>query len=148
MKIFLIRLIFSAMLIAPLASQAEQQFGGCVDRPRVCFGPSATLHLLQWNLSAGKLAAGFIPGAGYGATWAPDAWYAAGLHLYLTTIVGGDKPSHVTPSLVASFANYARVGLGAEIVVNDGPAKAQWLLLLGIGSDFGGSPRYVQETLR
>jgi hypothetical protein len=143
-------LVASSLLLAlALASpaRAERQFGGCVDRLRLCFGASASLHLLQWNLTTKKLAAGIVPGAGYGATWAPETWHSVGLHLYLSSVVGGGQPGNVTPSLVASFANYLRLGTGAKVSVDGGPARVEWLLLLGIGSDFEGSPRYVRERL-
>jgi hypothetical protein len=140
----------SALLLAlslATPASAERQFGYCSDRLRLCVGPSASLHLLQWNLTTNKLAAGIVPGAGYGVTWAPDQWYSAGLHLYLSSVVGGGQPGNVTPSIVASFANYLRLGAGAKVAVDGGPARVEWLMLIGIGSDFGGSPRYFREKL-
>jgi hypothetical protein len=129
-------------------SLAGQQFGGCVERLHLCLGASAALHLLQWNLTTNRLSAGIVPGAGYGATWSPEEWYAAGLHLYLSSVVGGGRPANLTPSLVASFANYVRVGVGASIDVEGRPSKPEWILLFGLGSDFAGSPRYVRERVR
>ena len=52
------------------------------------------------------------------------------------------------PSLVLSFANYVRVGTGVAITETSGPVQTQWLLLFGLGSDFGGSPKYQQTQLK
>jgi hypothetical protein len=45
-----------------------------------------------------------------------------------------------------SFANYVRLGAGVAITEQpSGPTAKQWLLLFGLGSDFGGSPNYVKQ---
>ena len=148
MRRFLASLALLAALSASPAARADRQFGGCSEEIHTCFGFSASLHLVEVNLSARKIGGGFVPGAGYGATFAPDKWYAAGLAAYLSTSVGGGKPSNVTPSLVASFANYLRVGVGLSVAEQGSTWGTEWLLLLGVGSDFGGSPNYFKESLR
>lgn len=136
------------LLFWPMIVRAETspQFGGCVDQGRVCFGPSATISVGQFNLSTSKFSGGVIPGVGYGATFAPDQWYATGLSLYASFLVGQGSANALTPSLMLSFANYVRLGAGVAITEQpSGPTAKQWLLLFGLGSDFGGSPNYVKQ---
>jgi hypothetical protein len=124
------------------------QFGGCFDDGLVCLGPSASITLGELNLSTSKFSGGIIPGVGYGATYAQSQWYATGLSLYFSFKAGQDGPNQAIPSLVLSFANYVRVGAGVAITETSGPVQTQWLLLFGLGSDFGGSPKYQAAQVK
>jgi hypothetical protein len=96
----------------------------------------------------GKFSAGFLPGLGYGLVLAPTKWYALGLGLYGQLSVG-TAPNTGALSLLLSFANYVRAGFGETWEEQPtGPARRSTALLFGLGSDFGGSPRYVAETAR
>lgn len=128
-----------------LTASAEQQFGGCVKDEALCFGPSVTISLGQFNFSTNKFSGGIIPGAGYGATYAPTEWYATGLAGYLAFTIGQDEPNQAIPSLILSFANYLRIGCGMSITETDGPVKKDFRLLFGVGSDVGGTPKYLKS---
>lgn len=146
-------LILGASLLLAGAARAQtpapsQQFGGCFAQGQVCLGPSASITLGELNLATSKFSGGIIPGVGYGATYAQDQWYATGLSLYFSFKAGQDGPNQAIPSLVLSFANYVRVGTGVAITETSGPVQTQWLLLFGLGSDFGGSPKYQQTQLK
>ena len=131
-----------------LAQDASTQFGGCLAGGAVCLGPSASITVGEFNLSTSKFAGGVIPGVGYGATYRPSEWYAVGAALYLSFLVGQGQPNQAIPTLMFSFANYVRLGIGATILEQaSGPAQVQWKLLFGLGSDFGGSPKYVKSQL-
>jgi hypothetical protein len=134
-----------AMLLGGTAR--AQQFGGCVDGGLVCFGPSATVTVGQFNLATQKFSGGVVPGIGYGATYAQTQWYATGLAAYLSFSVGQGQPNQAIPSLMLSFANYVRVGAGVSITETDGPVQTQWRLLFGLGTDIGGSPNYVRSEI-
>src|SRR5512145_3082347 len=124
------------------------QFGGCLAGSDVCLGPSASITVGEFNLSTSKFAGGVVPGIGYGATYQPNEWYATGAALYLSFIVGKGQPNQAVPTLMFSFANYVRLGVGVSIAEQDsGPAKSQWKILFGIGSDIGGNPKYVKTQL-
>jgi hypothetical protein len=124
------------------------QFGGCVS-PTLCLGPSATVTVGQFDFSSSKFSGGIMPGLGYGATYAPSSWYATGAALYMSFLVGQGQPNQAIPSLMLSFANYVRIGVGVAIVEQDsGPVKTSWKLLFGLGSDLGGSPAYVQAVAK
>ena len=133
----------AALLLAGAARAQSPQFGGCIREGSVCFGPSATVTVGQFNFSTSKFSGGIVPGIGYGATYAPTQWYATGLAAYLAFTVGQGTPNEAIPSLMLSFANYVRLGAGVSITETAGPVDTQWRLLFGLGSDFGGSPRYV-----
>lgn len=121
------------------AQSSDRQFGGCFSGGSVCLGPSASVTVGQYNVSTGKFAGGVIPGVGYGATVAADQWYQTGLAVYLSFKAGGAEPNQAIPSLMLSFANYVRVGLGLALTEqSSGPAKKDWLVSFGLGSDFGG----------
>jgi hypothetical protein len=147
-------LLAAAALIAALACSAQaeaQQFGGCFLQGRACAGPSATISVGVYNATTGKFSGGVVPGLGYGITYAPDQWYAAGLAAYFSFQVGQGQPNQAVPSLMLSFANYIRVGLGVRITERqepappDAPPGTQWLVFFGLGSDFGGSPKYIRD---
>ena len=135
-------LILGSLLVAGQA-RADNQFGGCVASGAVCFGPSATVTVGQFNFTTSKFSGGIVPGVGYGATYMQSEWYATGLAGYLAFTVGKGEPNQAIPSLMLSFANYLRLGAGVSITETAGPVETQWRLLFGIGSDFGGSPKYV-----
>jgi hypothetical protein len=129
-------------------AQVSTQFGGCFAGGDVCLGPSASITVGEFNLSTSKFAGGVIPGVGYGATYRSSEWYAAGAALYLSFVVGQGQPNQAVPALMFSFANYVRLGVGVSVVEQaSGPAQTQWKLFFGLGSDFGGSPKYVKSQL-
>ena len=140
--------VVAVLLFAPPAkAETSPQFGGCFDSGKVCLGPSATISVGQFNLSTSKFQGGVIPGVGYGLTYAPDQWYATGLSLYASFLVGQGTANTLTPSLMFSFANYVRIGAGLAMAEQaSGPVSQQWLLQFGLGSDFGGSPAYVKAA--
>jgi hypothetical protein len=127
-------------------AKADSQFGGCFAGGKVCAGPSATVTVGEFNLSTSKFSGGVSPGLGYGLTYMPDAWYATGVAGYLAFSVGGEQPNHARPSLMFSFANYLRIGAGMAITEQPIGTLKQWSLLFGIGSDFGGSPKYLRAV--
>jgi hypothetical protein len=145
----LVALLSVAFLYACTAkADTGPQFGGC-PTPTLCLGPSATVTVGQFDFATSKFSGGLMPGIGYGATYAPGSWYATGLDLYLSFQVGQGQPNQATPSLMLSFANYLRTGVGVAIVEQEtGPVKTAWRLLFGLGSDFGGSPAYVQAAVK
>jgi hypothetical protein len=137
-----------ALVLACGVAKADTgpQFGGCII-PTLCLGPSATVTVGQFDFSTSKFSGGIMPGLGYGATYAPTQWYATGAALYLSFLVGQGQPNQATPSLMLSFANYLRAGVGVAMVEQEaGPVKTAWRLLFGLGSDFGGSPSYVKAA--
>jgi len=125
---------------------SAQQFGGCFAAGRLCAGPSATVTVGEFNLATSKFRAGVLPGVGYGLTYNQDRWYATGAAAYVAFSVGRGEPNQAVPSVIFSFANYMRFGVGLSIAEQpDGPTLKQWRLLFGLGSDFGGSPKYLQQ---
>jgi hypothetical protein len=141
--------ILALMLLTPGKARADQQFGGCFAGGQLCAGPSATVTVGALNLATSKFSGGLSPGLGYGLTFAPDQWYATGLAGYLSFTVGGGEPNHAMPSLMFSFANYVRIGAGLAVTEQDVGMLKQVSLLFGLGSDFGGSPKYTKsEKLR
>ena len=144
----LIFLVASLLSTTALAQAPSPQFGGCFAQGAVCLGPSASITLGELNLATSKFSGGIIPGVGYGATYAQGEWYATGLAFYFSFKAGQDGPNQAIPSLVLSFANYVRVGTGVAITETSGPVQTQWLLLFGLGSDFGGTPKYQQAQLK
>ena len=150
----LICLMAAAFLLAMCWSGRAQaqtptpgpQFGGCFASGTICLGPSAAITVGQFNLSTSKFTGGFIPGAGYGATFMADTWHTVGADLYLSFVVSQGAPNNAIPTLMLSFANYLRVGLGYSITEQSaGAALKQPLLMFGVGSNFGGSTSYVQK---
>jgi hypothetical protein len=131
------------------ADEPAPQFGGCLTS-QLCLGPSAAITIGEFNLATSKFSGGVLPGVGYGATFTPASapWAATGLALYFSFKAGQDGPNQAVPSLMLSFANYVRVGAGVAITETSGPVQTQWQLLFGLGSDFGGSPKYVQASSR
>jgi hypothetical protein len=144
----LIFLVASLFASAALAQAPSPQFGGCFAQGAVCLGPSASITIGELNLATSKFSGGIIPGVGYGATYAQSEWYATGLAFYFSFKAGQEGPNQAIPSLVLSFANYVRVGTGVAITETAGPVQTQWILLFGLGSDFGGTPKYQQQQLK
>jgi hypothetical protein len=144
-------LLFALSLSIPVdvaAQDNSSQFGGCLAGGDVCLGPSASISVSEFNLSTSKFAGGVIPGIGYGATYKPNEWYATGAALYLSFQVGQGQPNQAIPTLMFSFANYVRLGIGIAVTEQDsGPTQKQWKLFFGLGSDIGGSPKYVKSQL-
>jgi len=124
-----------------------QQFGGCFATGRLCAGPSATVAVGEFNLATSKFRAGALPGVGYGLTLNQDRWYATGVAAYVAFSVGQGEPNQAVPSVIFSFANYLRFGVGLSIAEqSEGPTLKQWRLLFGLGTDMGGSPTYVRQA--
>ena len=144
----LIALGIGLALCLPVRPSWAQEFGGCTATRSICAGPAVAITVGQFNLATSKFSGGLNPGVGYGLTYATDKWYATGLAGYLSFAVGGNEPNQAFPSLLLSFANYVRVGAGVSIRETDGPVLTQWRLLFGLGTDFGGSPRYLQTVVK
>lgn len=136
--------LIATIVLMVSAPAAAQQFGNCFASGKLCAGPSATITVGEFNLATSKFSGGVSPGLGYGLTYQPDQWYATGLAAYLAFSVGGSGPSNAKPSLMLSFANYIRIGAALAITEREIGVLKQWSLLFGLGSDFGGSPKYVR----
>lgn len=96
----------------------------------------------------GKFSAGLLPGLGYGLVLSPDRWYALGLAAYGQLSVGS-PPNTGALSALVSFANFIRFGVGETWTEQaSGPARSSTALLFGLGSDIGGSPKYMKETTK
>jgi len=136
-------LLLLAMFAAGHARAADSQFGGCFAGGQLCAGPSATVTLGTFDLATQKFAGGVSPGLGYGLTYAPDRWYAVGLAGYLAFSVGGGQPNSAKPAVIASFANYLRLGAAYSIAEQSVGTLRAWSLVFGVGADFGGTPTYA-----
>ena len=127
------------------------QGGGCVGKDKsgqdlVCFGIAIQSTFMKMGLSASNkgISGGWSTGAGYGATFFPDDFYAIGLNLFLN-VNGGNSQlstipamsnSRVSPMLMASFFKYIYVGIGADVVAPSDPSgnyNTQWFLTGGLG---------------
>jgi hypothetical protein len=125
------------LLVAKASAEDGPRFGGCFSGGALCVGPSAAITVGELNLSTGKFSGGVIPGVGYGIVYQPSKWYATGLAAYLSFLVGRGQANQVAPTLMVSFASYIRLGLGAIVQEQEaGPARTQWRLMFGMGSDF------------
>jgi hypothetical protein len=130
------------------AAERGPQFGGCIltVSPTECrleAGPSVAVTVGKYE--SGKFSAGVLPGVGYGLTLYPQRWYSLGLAGYGQLSVGGAAPSSGTLSVLMSFAEYVRLGVGRTFLEGGGGSTA---LLFGLGLDFGGSSSYVREVGR
>ena len=149
MKLFASPALLAALLLGGRAYADGGQFGGCFAGGQLCAAPAVAVTVGQYSLTSGKFSGGVSPGIGYGLTYRPDQWYATGLAAYFAFTVGGSQPNEAIPSLMFSFANYVRFGCGVSIrEQTDGPAKAEWRLLFGLGLDFGGTPSYVRAAAK
>jgi hypothetical protein len=139
-------LVVALCLLAASPALAEGgQFGGCFAGGALCAAPAVAVTVGQFSLTTNKFSGGVSPGVGYGITYRPDQWYATGLAAYFAFSVGGSQPNEAAPSLLLSFANWIRFGAGLGIREQaDGPARLEWVLRFGIGTDVGGSASYVR----
>ena len=151
MRKFALAVVACFMLLVSSSVSAQTpapnpEFGGCFSNNTICLGPSAAIVVGELNFSTSKFTGGFIPGAGYGATFMADTWHTVGVDLYMSFTVSQSVPNNAIPTLMLSFANYLRVGLGYSITEQSvGSTLKQPLLLFGVGSNFGGSTSYVQS---
>lgn len=151
MKKFALAVVACFLLLVSSSASAQipapnPQFGGCFSGNTICLGPSAAIVVGEFNISTSKFTGGFIPGAGYGATFMADTWHTVGVDFYMSFTVSQSVPNNAIPTLMLSFANYLRAGLGYSITEQSvGSALKQPLLLFGVGSNFGGSTSYVQS---
>jgi hypothetical protein len=123
---------------SPRLGAAEQgtspPFGGCNAKGTVCAGPTVSLSLVGLDLRSGELVTGIMPGAGYQVTFMADKWHSLGVGGYAAIQTGtGSTPASGLFSVIGSFAQYLRTGIGVRL---DGhSSRALWLL--GLGMDFG-----------
>lgn len=134
------------------AQVSDRQFGGCVQSGslgEVCLGPSAAVTVGQLNFTTGKFTGGVLPGVGYGATAWANQWYQTGLAMYLAFRVGGGEPNSAVPSLMLSFADYVRAGVGLGLTEQTaGGLRKEWVLNFAFGADFGGPTPQAAKAAR
>ena len=117
---------------------------------------------MKMGLSASNkgISGGWSTGAGYGATFFPDDFYAIGLNLFLN-VNGGNSQlstipalsnSRVSPMLMASFFKYIYVGVGADVVAPTDPSgnyDTQWFMTAGLGVNVNALTRgYVRSQAK
>ena len=127
-------LIVTGILLAAPARADDPRFGGCLKNGTTCFGPSVSLSVVAIDLKDGSVTAGVSPGVGYGVVLYSDRWYKLGFAGYASfrdTATG----QRVVPSMVISFAEYLRFGVGQQIGGGGHPFG-----ILAIGADFGSVP--------
>ncbi|HVV53031.1 MAG TPA: hypothetical protein VHO06_25450 [Polyangia bacterium] len=124
------------------SSPPDRTFGGCNSSGTICGGPSASASFVILDLTDGTSHGGFVPGAGYGVTFSANQWYNYGLALYASYVTGNGAPDIFTPLLVASFAEYLRIGVGLQRTSAEGnvPGKTDVIMTFGLGLDFGATP--------
>ena len=122
--------------ITPTATPATSAptFAGCLANGRVCLGPQYTLGLSELNLTTKKFSAGFMPGIGYGATFAPGQWYQSAAGLFVQAKFGQDGPNQVIPSVVVHLLSYLTLGYGVALTETSGPMQVDQKLIFGIGN--------------
>ena len=137
-RLGLLVLLVVILLGAAGAARAQDtggpKFGGCLANQTTCFGPSVSLSVVAIDLKDGSVTAGVSPGVGYGVMLASDKWYRYGFAAYASfrdTATG----QRVVPSVVVSFAEYLRLGVGVQVGGGGTPFG-----LLAIGADFGSVP--------
>lgn len=109
-------------------------FGGCNAEGTVCAGPTAAVTLVGIDLRSGTIVTGIMPGAGYQVTFMADRWHSLGIGGYASLQSGaGDVPTVGLLSVVSSFAQYLRLGVGWQAI----GGTHRWLGLFGLGMDFG-----------
>ena len=143
-KVGLLVLAGSLLLASPARAQAQPtspQLGGCTSGGLVCFGTAADVVLTKVGLSAGNkgISGGFSTGIGYGATIAPDKFYATGLDLFLNVNLSGASgiASRVSPALMLHAMNYLFLGVALDITAptdTDSSYGTGWSMLIGFGS--------------
>ena len=142
--IALLVLAGSLLLASPARAQAQPtspQLGGCTSGGLVCFGTAADVVLTKVGFSAGNkgISGGFSTGIGYGATIAPDKFYATGLDLFLNVNLSGASgiASRVSPALMLHAMNYLFLGVALDITAptdTDSSYGTGWSMLIGFGS--------------
>jgi opacity protein-like surface antigen len=140
--------IFAAAPATAQSPTPTTQFGGCFSAGKLCAGPSAAITIAAFNLKTSEFSGGVSPGIGYGLTYAPDQWYAAGVDLYASLRLGQGQQSAATFSLMGHFANYIFVGVGPSITqgASGQSAVVQWSILGGLGVPIGGTAAYVKTA--
>jgi len=142
--IFVIFIAFGGHKFAEADDKAlpDRKLGGCTNSGTICGGPSASASFVILDLSDGTSKGGFVPGAGYGVTFLANEWYNLGISAYASYVAGGNAPGVFTPILVASFAEYLRVGFGVErtSAQTGVPGKTDAIMVIGLGLDFGSTP--------
>lgn len=137
------RLLLAVMVLClpalALANHPDRRYGGCTDDHTICAGPALAVGLLARDLKLDENRVGFMPGFGYAVTFFADQWHAAGAGFYLNLETNGPTGADVfTPSFIASFAEFARVGIGIERIKPRGAdAETHLLVLIGLGIDIG-----------
>lgn len=129
-----LRIVLALVFLAfATAARAEPKYGGCIPNSSTCFAPSVSISLVSLSLDDFHLNTTVSPGVGYGVTFWTDQWFQTGISGYLSfrdTSTG----QQLVPSLVLSFAEYMRMGVGYQIGGEEKP-----FLLIGMGTDFGQS---------
>jgi len=129
------------------------QLGGCIANGEMCFGTAADVVLTKIGLSGDNkgISGGFSTGVGYGATFAPDKFYATGLDLFLNVNLSGTSgvASRVSPAIMLHAMNYLFLGLGLDIIAPTDTVSSYgtgWSLLLGFGSTITSiTPGYAKK---
>jgi hypothetical protein len=132
------------------------QLGGCLASGSVCFGTAADVVLTKIGLSGDNkgISGGFSTGVGYGATFAPDKFYATGLDLFLNVNLSGASgiASRVSPALMLHAMNYLFLGVGLDVIAPTDAVSSYgtgWSLLLGFGSTITSiTPGYAKAEAR
>jgi hypothetical protein len=122
----------------------------------VCFGTAADVVLTKIGLSGDNkgISGGFSTGVGYGATFAPDKFYATGLDLFLNVNLSGASgiASRVSPALMLHAMNYLFLGVGLDVIAPTDAVSSYgtgWSLLLGFGSTITSiTPGYAKAEAR
>jgi hypothetical protein len=128
----------AALLVLCLAGPAraeEPKFGGCLaSHPGTCFTPAVSVNVLAMSIRDGKLTSTFDPGIGYGVSFFSDRWHKIGL-TGTASFPTYEGERRIEPALMASFAEYVRIGFSCPLYV--GALKDNARVLLGFGADFG-----------
>lgn len=126
-------------LVAPALARGQEgpKFGGCWNNGSSCAGPTVSVNVLEIKLKTGDVTTQFSPGVGYGITFRARDWYKYGFsgNFALKGTAAGQKPQ---VSLLASFAEYLRVGLTG--LAGAGNFLDTLGLLVSFGTDVGATP--------
>ena len=110
-----------------------------VNYPDICFSPAANITVGLYNVNTGKFSKDFQAGVGYQVTFASSQWYRSGVGLFLNADLS-DTPNRVTPSIMISIAEWARLGVGMMFISQDsGGPTHQFLLMLAGGATYTGT---------
>ena len=153
--VFLVSALLSSAALAQ-SQPTSPQLGGCVASGSVCFGTAADVVLTKIGLSGDNkgISGGFSTGVGYGATFAPDKFYATGLDLFLNVNLSGASgiASRVSPALMLHAMNYLFLGVGLDVIAPTDTVSSYgtgWSLLLGFGSTITSiTPGYAKAEAR